>query len=205
MRGVTLLFVHGWGFDRSIWDAMRGEFPDSAMEFADLGYFGARCWPEVDRPAVAVGHSVGSLLLLRNPPRDCRALVAINGFDRFAVGRPLDRMIDRFAVAPADVLAEFRRRCGDGVAGDADWDRLGEDLRLLRDADERGASQAWRAPILSLQADDDPILPGPLRVGAFDGAGDVRRAASAAGGHCLPASRPGWCAAQVRALLDELA
>jgi pimeloyl-[acyl-carrier protein] methyl ester esterase len=114
-------------------------------------------------------------------------------------------MLNRFAESPREVLADFRRRCGEAQAlQDLDRSRLESDLRLLRDADERARSAAWRLPMLSLQADDDPILPSGLREAAFGGAPLLRRVGRPDGGHLLPVTQPGWCAAQIRSLLAEL-
>src|SRR5438067_9979570 len=177
MPDVTLLMLHGWGFDRSVWEPLAAELRDVPVETADLGYFGHPESASVATPVVAVGHSLGSLLLLRDPPRGCIGMVAINGFDCFAEQpgwpgvprRAVQRMIDRFAAAPAEVLTEFRRRCGDGeAAAGADPALLAEHLALLRDSDER--ARAGDRPVLSLQAIDDPILPPPLREQAFAGA-----------------------------------
>jgi pimeloyl-[acyl-carrier protein] methyl ester esterase len=209
MPELTLFLVHGWGFDRSLWEPLRAELAGTAVSLADLGYFGAPDWPAVAGPSVAVGHSLGSLLLLRDPPPDCRALVAINGFDRFTAGadtpgvpsRVVDRMLARFTEA----LGEFRRRCGDTtVPARMNTDRLKSHLRLLRDGDERERAARWAGPILSLQAGDDPILPAGLREAAFSGAADLRRVERPDGGHLLPVTQPAWCADQIRGLLAEL-
>jgi pimeloyl-[acyl-carrier protein] methyl ester esterase len=213
MPAPRLFFLHGWGFDRSIWRALSEELSDIPATIADLGYFGEPNRPRIDGPTVVVAHSLGSVLALRDPPLECRALVAINGFDRFteqadAPGVPrrlVERMLRRFRTAPAEVLHDFRRRCGvSEQAGHIDASLLGEHLQLLRDANERASTAAWNGPILSLQAGDDPIMPQGLRNGAFAGAQSIKRAQRKDGGHLLPLTWPGWCAEQIRGLLAGL-
>ena len=213
MSRITLFFLHGWGFDSSVWQKLAGEFQDVRTQFADLGYFGRQCCPRIEGPVVAVGHSLGSLLLLNKPPRDCRALVAINGFDYFAQkpGSPgvdprlISRMLMRFRSASAEVLAEFRRQCRTGTAPDvANVELLYMHLGLLLDADARERTNRWNGPILSLQADDDPILPAELQSRVFAEGRAVRRVSRADGGHVLPLTQPTWCAAQIRSLLAQL-
>ena len=68
---------------------------------------------------------------------------------------------------------------------------LARDLALL--ADETPAAPR-HAPLLVLQAQDDPLLPETLRRHTFGGA-PARILAE--GGHLLPLTQPGWCAGQI--------
>ncbi len=214
MPRFTLLFVHGWGFDGSIWTGLRRQLGEFASAAVDLGYFGTPQNPRPQGPVVAIGHSLGSLLLLRKPPLDCRALIAINGFDRFTASsgcagvdpRVIGRMVSRFESAPDQVLDEFRNRCGADESPQASNTRLlDQHLRLLGEADERGRSANWTRPMLTLQADDDPILPPELRADAFAAAASRRQHTRPDGGHLLPVTQPGWCAEQIRKFLSEAA
>jgi pimeloyl-[acyl-carrier protein] methyl ester esterase len=207
MPGVMLLLMHGWGFDRTIWTRMCEHLDGVPTVLADQGYFGRAERPHVAGDVVAIGHSLGAMLLLRDPPPNCVALIAINGFDRFTATsgfpgvapRVVDRMATRLAVTPDRVVADFRARCGMSSMADGppDTERLARDLALLRDGDARPSSRASRFPILSLQAKDDPILPRALQDAVFSGAGQVTRERCDTGGHLLPLTRPEWCAAHV--------
>ena len=199
MTPPTLLLLHGWAFDSSLWDALAEKLAAWRIVRWDRGYFGAPAEPPVDGPFVAVGHSLGALLLAdRLPPGT--PLIAINGFDRFtgegAVPmRLLDRMRKRFTDAPDAVVTEFRARCGAPPAPSAlVTPRLADDLALL--ATHRAA--ASDRPCLVLQGGADPILPETLREAAFPGA---RRAICPDAGHLLPSTHPDWCAAQVEDFL----
>ncbi|WP_420137470.1 alpha/beta fold hydrolase [Sphingomonas sp.] len=197
---MNLLFLHGWGFDASVWDGLRRALAPLETITWDRGYFGQPITAPVTGPTIAIGHSLGSLILASKLPPGCIGLIAINGFDRF-VGdgavplRVIDRMRYRFGDAPGEVLNAFRARAGAvAVDGKIDRERLADDLDLLATGDVRGAAR----PRLVLQGDEDPILPPEMREAVFCGA---PRATLAGAGHLLPLTHPDWCAAQIRAVL----
>jgi len=197
---VNLLFLHGWGFDASIWDGVRGALGGIDSVAWDLGYFGHPLRAAIVPPFLAVGHSAGSLFLAADPPPGCRGLIAINGFDRFAgdglvAPRALDRMRNRFAVAPGSVLDDFRLRAG-GAAHEGALDPvpLARDLGRLASDDARGRT----LPMLVLHGDEDPILPPAMRDIVFAGA---PRVIVKGGGHLLPLTDPGLCADHIRAVI----
>lgn len=187
--------LHGWGFDARVWDALAPLLAGELVRM-DRGYFGHRVDGPVDadRPDLVVGHSLGAMLLARRWPDV--PLVAINGFDRFCgvdavAPRVLERMAKRFDQTPAKVLDDFRAGIGaDPAPAIVSRERLREDLTLLAD---QTAAPAHRAPVLALQAGDDPLLPPALREAAFGGGAVV----CPDGGHLLPLTRPEWCAARI--------
>lgn len=208
---MKLLFVHGWGFDNSIWAGLAGGFPDSAMW--DRGYFGEACEPDATGPFVAVTHSFGTMRLIGSLPSTCRGIVAINGFDRFCEDeafpgvqrRVIDRMIARFASDPGEVLQDFRRRCGSiEPVGPFDPGLLGEDLLALRDGDCREQLAGSAIPVLSLQGGRDPILPEAMREAVFATAGSCERETIATGGHLLPMQETAPCAEAISAFMEKL-
>ena len=201
---MKLLFLHGWGFDAAMWSAVRRLLAPIASVALDRSYFGAPCdepggVPPAG-PLLAIGHSLGSLILASDPPPGCVGLVAINGFDRFAgegavPSRTLERMQRRFDEAPAEVLDAFRARCGaQPHAGTLVGRRLADDLDRLATADARGRT----LPRLVLHGASDPILPAAMRQATFAGA---EREELAGAGHLLPITHPEWCAARIRAVL----
>lgn len=195
MTKPALLMLHGWGFDASLWNGLCAALPEYEIIRADRGYFGQSA--AIVTPALAVGHSLGAMLLAAELPAEI-PLVAINGFDCFAgavAPRILARMRQRFAIAPETVLTEFRGRCGAGPhAGPLDHDRLAADLGLLATMDAR-ASNGRR--VLVLHGGEDPILPPPMRDAVFAGAPRITHPEA---GHLLPRTHPVWCAAQIRTL-----
>lgn len=208
---MKLLFVHGWGFDGSVWDALATHFADCA--FWDRGYFGAASEPGKSEAFLAVTHSFGTMRLFGGPHPGCRGIVAINGFDRFCEGerfpgvqrRAIDRMIARFGVAPGEVLGEFRSRCGcDEPFGKFDRKLLAEDLVALREGDCREQAAQSGLPILSLQGGCDPILPDAMRGAVFAGAASCERVTLETFGHLLPRQASATCAEAISAFMKRL-
>jgi len=197
MTGPHLLLLHGWGFDSTMWRDMSALLPAFRLTSWDRGYFGAPTMPAAEPPLIAVGHSLGALVLAAHLPMSV-PLVAINGFDRFTgedaiAFRVLARMRRRFAQAPAVVLDEFRERCGAPPAASAfDEAVLAADLNQLSTA--RVADYGRR--MLVLHGAADPILPPAMRQAVFAGA---PRAIHAGAGHLLPVTHPAWCAEQIEA------
>ncbi|MET0269823.1 MAG: alpha/beta fold hydrolase [Sphingomonas sp.] len=192
---MTLLLLHGWGFDASLWNGIVAALPGRRTVRWDRGYFAAPMQADV-APVLAVGHSLGALLLAAWLPPHV-PLVAINGFDRFAGDdavppRLLDRMRARLTRSPQGVLDDFRARCGASPAPPiADAAALSADLDRLATM----AAPANGRRMLLLNGADDPILPRAMRAATFAGA--MRE--TAAGGHLLPVTHPGWCAERIAA------
>ena len=195
----TLILLHGWGFDAHLWDGLASALAGRALMRWDRGYFGEPVMRSVDGPVVGIGHSLGAMLLADALPPDA-PLIAINGFDHFtgADGVPLrviERTQARFAETPAEVLTDFRARCGGPPAhAPLNQRRLADDLALLATDRARPGERA----IVSLQGGIDPILPQTLRDAVFPGA---ERATQDEAGHLLPVTHAAWCAARIEAFL----
>ncbi|MGE5506664.1 MAG: alpha/beta fold hydrolase [Actinomycetota bacterium] len=208
---MTVLFVHGWGFDPGFWQPVAERLPDFGHAFVDLGFHGAPQVPQVERPLV-VAHSMGLAWALANLPGPFAGVFAVNAFPRFTrapdfvegvAPRLIERMIARFADEPTQVAVDFLRRCGvaePDLAG-ADLDRLGSALAWLAVCDERAALAALDCPLQALAGTHDPIVPEPLSRAAFPGASLVL---AQGGGHLLPATHPDWVAGQLRAFAARL-
>jgi pimeloyl-[acyl-carrier protein] methyl ester esterase len=196
----TLLMLHGWGLDASLWDGVRAALPEFDAIVWDRGYFGRPSAPQPEGPVLAIGHSLGALLLTDGS--DAIGLIAINGFDRFTgedavPPRIIERMRRRFAEAPHEVLADFRARIGAGPAPERiDEASLAADLALLGDTDRRAVK---RPPTLVLHGGADPLLPPTMRETVF---ADAPRETLDGAGHLLPLTHPTWCAERIRALLS---
>ncbi len=209
MSRVVLL--HGWGYDASLWDAVRSHLKTGATTL-DLGFYGAPVTvppaPTFTEPVLAVGHSLGALWWLTQSELRWRKLLAINGFPRFteATGyapavapRVLARMRQQFAHDPATVLADFHARCGAKGAwapsGTPDTTRLAAGLDALAQWDGRVALAARRADIVALAGTHDPIVPAAMSAMAF---GEIKLVD--APGHLLPLTHPELCAAWIERL-----
>ncbi|MBF0130580.1 MAG: alpha/beta hydrolase [Alphaproteobacteria bacterium] len=215
MTAATLMLVHGWGFDASVWTGLAARMPERSFLSLDLGFLGApaRPAPTGESPVVAIGHSTGLLWLLHERPFVWDALISINGFPRFVSGdgyapavepRVLDRMLSRFDRDPHAVTADFLHRCGHAAPPAVlNVPALREGLEWLRRWDARDSLARERSPLLALAGEADPIVPPPMTRAAFEGRGRVRW--SGTGGHLLPLSDPDWCAREIRAFLTERA
>jgi pimeloyl-[acyl-carrier protein] methyl ester esterase len=212
-----ILFVHGWAYDANIWGPIRSRLGDPECTVWERGYFEepgfslARSEPPPPGPYLAVGHSFGVMRLLRERPEGCIGLVSICGFARFASAedyrgtpmRILDRMVSRFDAAPGAVVGEFRARCGSQSTRvyALRAERLGEDLAVLRDGDERAAAAALDVPVLSLVGGSDQIVSATMSEASFP---QAERAVAPGAGHLLPLRQPEWCAAQITAFARRL-
>lgn len=207
---TTVVLVHGWGYDASLWDAVRARL-DIAVATLDFGYFGAPAAvspaPTFAAPVVAVGHSLGALWWLAQADIPWRRLLCINGFPRFTATadyapavapRVLARMQQQFRRDPAAVLADFHARCG-GHAPNATPNvaRLAAGLDDLASWDGRAALAARRADVVALAGARDPIVPAAMSAQAFAG-GPLETID--APGHLLPATHPERCARWIEAL-----
>jgi pimeloyl-[acyl-carrier protein] methyl ester esterase len=213
---MSLVFVHGWGFDSSLWESVREELRDLECETLDLGFYGRPAAARPNGRTVAIGHSLGFLWLLHERPFPWRALVSISGMPRFTkaadyrcgvAARLLDSMIARFAGAPQATLDDFFARCGTTAAAPdgADCRRLAEALLWLKDWDARDSLAAERVPLLALYAADDEIVPKELSEDVFASRPETVLGASPGGGHALPLSRPKWVASHIREFVGRLA
>lgn len=206
---ITL--VHGWSYDASIWREVLPLLNGLDVEVADLGFFGKPSLPQsCEVPRIAVGHSLGVLWWLALTDLPWAKLVAINGFPRFTAAadfpagvapRVLERMIKRFAVAPAAVLVDFHTACGGaGPALPADTAPLAAGLGTLGEADGRAVLATRLDDVLALAARDDAIVPAALSEAAFG----PRLEWMAQGSHLLPLTHPQACARLIRRAVESL-
>jgi len=200
---MHFVLVHGWGFNASIWTPLIAQLGDAATTVIDFGFIdGADHSSDTDWPddAIAVGHSLGVLWLLKQKSTRYRVLVSIQGFDRYCPHVPksrvvaLQRGIDR---DPAGTMEAFWRSCGapDFAPTSAlNPDRLREGLDWLIQWDAEDARKSLRCPVLSLATRDDVIVPPAMTEAVW---GEENVVWLPQGGHVLPIKFPEWCAAHV--------
>jgi pimeloyl-[acyl-carrier protein] methyl ester esterase len=210
----TLLFAHGWALDRTLWHKVLealGDAADAAL-VRDAGYYGRPADPVAKGPVLGVGHSLGALELLAEPPPGMIGVVALDGCARFgrapnfAEGVParvLERMKARMQaeIGGAGVLAEFVERAGGELPqGRPDPGRLIAGLDRLHVLDGR----ACRLPVWSLHADEDPIIPLATADASFAGMDVAERRIRRSADHLAPLTAPSACADLIRAALKAL-
>jgi pimeloyl-[acyl-carrier protein] methyl ester esterase len=228
----VLWFVHGWGFDAGVFDALADRLepslqpilqpmaqpmsqPISQLRY-DAGYVGSALLEPPTQPFIAVAHSFGMMRVLKNLAPHCMGIVCLNGFARFsaapdfAAGTPLrliDRMLQRLRQDPMGVVNTFRARCGAPpypASTGLDVDRLFADLSALRDDDVRAALAACPVPIVAVAADDDPIVSPAMTAMTFAKRSSTPPVMLSEGGHVLPVTHPAKCADAVRQLIQLL-
>jgi pimeloyl-[acyl-carrier protein] methyl ester esterase len=167
--------------------------------------------------------AVDGLVSLAGFPRFARG----EDFPEGVHPRMVRRMAERLAADPAALLQDFHAVCGltaepknDPLRphGPPDRPRLALGLGLLLDLDRRDrlAALARSIPVLALASADDTIVPealtrpGQTALRLVDAGAPAKAKPGISlelrpdGGHGLPLTRPGWCAARIAAWLDSL-
>lgn len=199
-----IVLVHGWGYDASLWDAVRAHLKTDTVVL-DLGFYGNENVGAGGTATLAVGHSLGALWWLTQTNIRWTKLLAINGFPRFTEAanyvpaiapRVLSRMQQQFARDPAAVLADFHARCGGHApAGTPNTERLASGLNWLAQWDGRTTLAARRDEVFALAGTHDPIVPAAMSTMAF---GEVESVNTT--GHLLPLTHPELCARWIERL-----
>jgi pimeloyl-[acyl-carrier protein] methyl ester esterase len=214
---TTVVLVHGWSYDASIWDAVRMKLPpDLTVATIDFGYFSSAVppTPTFSGPVIAVGHSLGALWWLSQATTPWRRLLCINGFPRFCATtgyapavapRVLARMRAQFEHDPVGVLTEFHARCGApgpaaGPFSNPAVARLLAGLDALAEWDGRAMLAARHDDIYALAGTDDPIVPAAMSRAAFAALPPDHLSFAQAPGHLLPLTAPALCAAWIERL-----
>jgi len=206
---MHFVFVHGWGFHAGIWADLIAHLGDGDATLIDLGFAaggpkGKTQWPD---GAIAVGHSLGVLWLLQEGQGRFKALVSIQGFDRFcphvAPSRvtALKRGLDS---DPAATMQAFWRSCGApgfALPESLNVRRLQEGLDWLMHWDAQEVKQGLDCPMLALAARDDPIVPPAMTEAVWQ---QTKIIWSPDGGHVLPMRHPRRCAKHVLEFADTL-
>jgi pimeloyl-[acyl-carrier protein] methyl ester esterase len=203
---MHFVFVHGWGFNAGIWRALTGYMRNSEVSLVDLGFItgGPKAANEWPSDAIAVGHSLGVLWLLHRAGEEgrtpFRALVSIQGFDRFCPPIPPSRVAGMRRELRRDAyqtVEAFWRGCGTKPFAPREAlnvERLDEGLGWLMDWDETRTRAALACPTLALAARDDAVVPQAMSEAIWRSDNILW---SDTGGHVLPLKHPEWCANHV--------
>ncbi|NVJ93641.1 MAG: hypothetical protein HWE34_18390 [Methylocystaceae bacterium] len=173
-----LVFVHGWGFDASIWKDVCVHLPYENVHFIDLGFFG-QASTDMPQNAIYVTHSMGLAWTLQHA-KTIEGLISINGFTRFCAcedwvngvaERMLTRMCRQFEKNPKAVWEEFMKNsgmCDPLLKENADTVALLKGLEDLKSWDVRQAYQALDIPKMALSSQNDLIVPEKLSKDSFE-------------------------------------
>lgn len=204
---MILIFVHGWGFDRTVWHRVVDGFDDHACGHVELGFTGKPPVTDIPANAVVIGHSLGVMWALRHAPGTIRGLVSIGGFDSFAAhipGREMRAMQRNLRSDPDKQMKSFYAACGYLPyynINTMNLMRLDEGLQWLGEWDERSMLSHLKCPVMALGAEDDLIVPSSMTHAIWDKY-NLRMAEK--GGHVLPLTRHDWCKAHIREFIDAL-
>jgi pimeloyl-[acyl-carrier protein] methyl ester esterase len=213
-----LVFAHGWGMDRSLWDAVLIELGDLAggAIILDSGYYGAPAAAgELEgEELLGVGHSLGALELMTAPPAPLSGLVAIDAFARFTAApdfpegqdaRALRSVIRQLDRASPELVAEVVARTFKGQScppGEPCREALAIGLERLIALDGRAA--VLDLPLWRLHADDDPAVPLALSDASFAACPMLERRVRAGADHLSPVTAPELCADLIRSAIEEI-
>lgn len=205
---MRLVFVHGWGFDASFWNALGACLADVPQTRVELGFLdGDTVLPARQDDDILVGHSLGFAWGLSHQ-EPWRRWVAINSFARFVDSgerkgcMPLARLralrhgLVRDA---APTLGNFYRSIDADIPNRAPHvENLRKGLNWLADLDLSTRLSDSGARGLILAASNDPLVPvASTQLMATQAQGAALLWHDEAG-HLLPLREPAWCAAAIR-------
>ncbi|MEO5367495.1 MAG: alpha/beta hydrolase [Magnetococcus sp. WYHC-3] len=212
MSPPALALVHGWSFDARFWDGMLACLPGwTAWRLDPLAVPLAGFPPDPVSPWLAVGHSLGGLALLRAwgaaAPPGLVGVMLINGFTRLLADAPHSAGVDprkletmRWGVRrdASRQVARFQQQAGwemPGLTTSLVSAQLEAGLALMATGDVREIWGRLTLPRRVLAARDDAIVAAAWTEALFDAPHVVW---CEDGGHCLPCTRPRWCARQLQ-------
>ena len=205
MRDV--IFIHGWGFDGSVWEKLIPLLPGIRPHYIELGFADAERAVTTIRQdhAIVIGHSLGVLWYLKNHPSSAKALISIAGFDCFTTvvgNRVLRAMKAKLGKCAEDLLQDFWAQCGVNEPGLKQFDvqRLDDGLGWLQKWNCEPELQNLNCPKLALAAQDDQIV--AIEKSRAIWGGDLCETET--GGHVLPLTKPEWCAEKIQEFFDHV-
>lgn len=205
---MTILLVHGWGYDAGVWDAVAEALPGHDIVRADFGYFGEEEIPQgFPEPILAVGHSLGTLWLLTQKEYPLKGFMSIAGFDNFAAHispQVLKAMQMGLTRNTPRTLRDFWTACGTPSRSDTDKAneaRLTQGLHALETWDGTLRLKELKCPIRALAARDDKIVSEEMTKAIWP---EENLRWSDTGGHALPQTKPDWCAQEIADFAQSL-
>lgn len=206
---TKLVFVHGWGFDHTVWDMVIERLEGVEAETINLGFFGQDTSEQhFVEDAIYVGHSLGVLWLLKRIPKKVKAFVSIAGFDCFTAftnPRLLQMMVQNLQHNPHQQLEDFWAQCQTPSHPDiAEMNpkALEQGLAWLATWNTQAKLGQMKCPLYALASKDDAIVPKQAMQQIW---GEYNLAWSDKGGHMLPLTRPDICAQYIQQVISDVA
>lgn len=214
---LPLVFIHGWSFNSTFWHPLIDELPGLNCHTIDLGFVagGVSDWPDVNKKAIYVGHSLGLLWLLAkwqakgNAP-DGASLISIAGFSDFMAFTPkagLEKTREGLAVNPRAQLLHFW-----GRTGARGWlknpvtnlQNLMTGLDWLETWNLNNFKEELDCPVHVIAARQDNIVPETATIAEWEN--QVRNRPiiwHEDAPHAIPLSHPKWLADAIRTTLQN--
>jgi len=201
MSKPQIIYVHGWGLDKSFWDPLINTLPYKSRSL-NLGYIGEKETNPSDQKSIYVTHSLGTMWALKNHAAHISTLIAINGFYNFkpfSDSRTL-RAIKQGLIknTSAQMKNFFKTAQIKTNPQNFNTNRLIKDLDMLATGDETASLKALSCPVFSLIGESDPILALKLCEKEWLGY-DVKICQQ--GGHALPITHIDWCAEHIESAI----
>ena len=206
---IPLIFVHGWGLNSTMWNPLISELQTYDCHTIDLGFIagGKTNWQNWSKPAIYIGHSLGSLWVLsalHDKPLNLKGFVSIAGFTNFsecADEKTLQLMQRGIEKKPAAQLTHFWRQAGvPGKPEQLDQDRLQEGLNWLSSWDERKTVSGLSCPTCIMASKADKIVPSKVTQTQWQQEQIIWHETAP---HALPIVEPEWCANHLRDFLSN--
>ncbi len=206
---MKLIFIHGWGFDPSIWGKVLDRLDYKLnVKCIDLGFFhDEKLLDDLTDNAIFIGHSLGVLWTLKHRVRLIKALISICGFDQFVpyVEKRQIRAMQIGAKRDAEAqLKKFWLTCGlpeYQMRKLPDDDKLVSGLDWLADWNCKASLKQLNLPKLILASEDDKIVSKDMSAKIWC---DEKIVWSPHGGHALPLTRPEWIAKNITEFVNGL-
>lgn len=194
---LGFVFSPGWSFGRDFFKPLAEclkSYPQVYLEDK----------PNLDKGIwIGIGHSLGFSKLLSLP---LQGFISLSGFVRFCAHTPLqygtpvrviDRMIAKLETHPKEVLEDFYKKAGmENILTEASISfnkrQLLVDLEFMKRMDLTSGLRALQAPVLSLAAKDDKIVPFALTQETFQSSVALKK-----GGHAMAYIQADWCAKEI--------
>ncbi len=208
---TPLVFVHGWGLNSTMWDPLISELKTDDCHTIDLGFIdgGQTSWQEWEAPAIYIGHSLGSLWVLKalhDKPINVKGFVSIAGFSDFtqcADERSLQMMQRGIEKKPAAQLTHFWRQAGVPGKPEADMlnqEGLQEGLAWLSTWNEAEKVSVLNCAKCILASKADKIVPKHATENQWQQEHITWHETAP---HALPLVEPEWCAKKIHAFLSN--
>lgn len=219
---MQILLVHGWGFDRKIWQPLMNAMPEYSYETIDLGFIeGTGKGRSHEKhcanintktslnPDIVIGHSLGVLWLLKNYKKAIKGFISINGFDCFyqhVRKTHINAMKKGLNKTSWNVMQKFWAECGAQpycTQEKLHINRLKEGLEWLGTMDASEEHAKLSCPVLSLASRYDGIVPEAMTKKIWENRPKTRIKWKETQSHLLPLDETDWCAQQIKEFITH--